>query len=88
MSFCLIFIPHGKRNHTSESNITRVLFALNITSANLILYNSSVNMNILIVCFKNNIVCFCSVLSTKNITYKESRIVVHLQARQQCLVSE
>ncbi len=51
-----------KRYHTSsESCITWVLFS---TSANVILYNGSVNKKLILLYFKHNIVCFASPSST------------------------
>ncbi len=59
------------RYHTSrESSITRVLFVPNITSANVILYNSSVNKKLILCYILKTILCVFAQFCREHITFK------------------
>ncbi len=59
------------RYHTNrESSITRVLFVPNITSANVILYNSSVNKKLILCYILKTILCVFAKFCREHITFK------------------
>ncbi len=57
VSYLYHTISHEQREHYHTS----ADFVPNITSLNVILYNNSVNKKLILLYFKHNIMCFCSI---------------------------